>query len=382
MERDGISIGEAAGFVLLERPERADHGGGIVLLGVGESQRRLPHVVAASRRFRREAGNGKSPRGRAANPSRYRLYQSPRYSDQGRRRCRRPRCLKPVRDIDALLLHQGAYRSHARCRWGHRSDHFSALHPAWVYPGKPDNKESRSGLEKPLSRRWSQSAFRSGHDEFFRLRREQLQPDFRTPFVKLYLDGVGLTGPGFRDWEAGRAILAGREDYQSADSPLKPCPLLPAAERRRMTDTVKLALAIGCEAMDAAGANPHETPAVFASSGGDGKTITAILECLAVPERDVSPTRFHNSYTMRRPGTGASRHNPAPPRRAFVPMISALARVFSKPRSKPAPITPPSSWPPTIYVIRRHSMTSDRSMGFSGSVSFCRRSGAIAVSPA
>ena len=35
--RDGISIGEAAGFVLLERPERTDRGSGVMLLGFGES---------------------------------------------------------------------------------------------------------------------------------------------------------------------------------------------------------------------------------------------------------------------------------------------------------------------------------------------------------
>lgn len=36
-ERDGISIGEAAGFALLERVERAVDGSGIALVGVGES---------------------------------------------------------------------------------------------------------------------------------------------------------------------------------------------------------------------------------------------------------------------------------------------------------------------------------------------------------
>jgi 3-oxoacyl-[acyl-carrier-protein] synthase I len=37
VERDGISIGEAAGFVLLERPSRRDNTDGVHLLGVGES---------------------------------------------------------------------------------------------------------------------------------------------------------------------------------------------------------------------------------------------------------------------------------------------------------------------------------------------------------
>jgi hypothetical protein len=74
-----------------------------------------------------------------------------------------------------------------------------------------------------------------------------------------------------------------------------PSALLPPAERRRMTDTVKLALAIGSEAVAQAGREAEHLPSVFTSSGGDGVTITAILEILASTQREVSPTRFHNS---------------------------------------------------------------------------------------
>lgn len=43
------------------------------------------------------------------------------------------------------------------------------------------------------------------------------------------------------------------------------------------------------------GIDPATLPAVFASSGADAETITAVLSALATPEREVSPTRFHNS---------------------------------------------------------------------------------------
>jgi hypothetical protein len=76
---------------------------------------------------------------------------------------------------------------------------------------------------------------------------------------------------------------------------LKPSELLPPAERRRMTDTVKLALAVGSEALAQPGCSAEDIPTVFTSSGGDGATISAILEVLATPEPEVSPTRFHNS---------------------------------------------------------------------------------------
>jgi hypothetical protein len=62
-----------------------------------------------------------------------------------------------------------------------------------------------------------------------------------------------------------------------------------------MVKTVKLALAVGVQAFAQAGRDPKETATVFASSGGDNETIHDILESLAAPQIDVSPTRFHNS---------------------------------------------------------------------------------------
>lgn len=113
--------------------------------------------------------------------------------------------------------------------------------------------------------------------------------------MKLYLEGIGLCAGGLPTWPEGRAALAGQEPYRAAEIVIAPSALLPPAERRRTTDTVKLAMTVGSEAIAHAGLNAGEVPSVFASSGGDGKTITAILEVLASPQREVSPTRFHNS---------------------------------------------------------------------------------------
>ena len=74
-----------------------------------------------------------------------------------------------------------------------------------------------------------------------------------------------------------------------------PSALLPANERRRAAQIVKIALAVGAEAFSAARRDPAETTTVFASSGGDGETIHEILSVLASPNRELSPTRFHNS---------------------------------------------------------------------------------------
>jgi hypothetical protein len=113
--------------------------------------------------------------------------------------------------------------------------------------------------------------------------------------IHAYIEGVGLCGPGLPGWESSRAILAGVRPYVSMPAVVPPSSLLPANEQRRMVSTVKLAMAVGSEAIFHAGRDAAVTPTVFTSSSGDGDTIHQILEALATPEREVSPTRFHNS---------------------------------------------------------------------------------------
>lgn len=113
--------------------------------------------------------------------------------------------------------------------------------------------------------------------------------------MRVYVEGVGLCGPGFDGWPASFPILAGRHDYIPAPTRVPPGLLLPPNERRRTVQTVRLALAVGAEAFAAAGRDAAETATVFTSSGGDGETIHAILSTLASPDRELSPTRFHHS---------------------------------------------------------------------------------------
>jgi hypothetical protein len=113
--------------------------------------------------------------------------------------------------------------------------------------------------------------------------------------MPVYVEGVGLCGPGLPGWRASLPVLTGAAPYESAPVVISPSGLLPATERRRTVPTVKLALAVGSEALDEAGRDPRATATVFSSSGGDGETVHAILEVLASPQREVSPTRFHNS---------------------------------------------------------------------------------------
>lgn len=110
-----------------------------------------------------------------------------------------------------------------------------------------------------------------------------------------FVDGIGVLGPGLSDWPATARVLRGETAWQSAATVLPPPQCLPAAERRRTGMPVRLALAVGLEATSRAGADPAALPAVFASSGGDGVNCHEICQALASEDRQLSPTRFHNS---------------------------------------------------------------------------------------
>jgi hypothetical protein len=113
--------------------------------------------------------------------------------------------------------------------------------------------------------------------------------------IRVYVEGVGLCGPGLAGWEASAPVLRGAAAYVQAEAVLPALHLLPANERRRAPKTAILALAVGAAACAAAGRDPASLAAIFTSSGGDGGTIHDILHVLASPVRELSPTKFHNS---------------------------------------------------------------------------------------
>lgn len=113
--------------------------------------------------------------------------------------------------------------------------------------------------------------------------------------LRAWIDGVGILGPGIRDWDAAQALLAGVDAYVSAPTELPPPQLLPPTERRRTGRVIKLTLAAALEATRRAGADAALLPSVFASSGGDGHNCHEICAALAQSTREVSPTRFSNS---------------------------------------------------------------------------------------
>jgi hypothetical protein len=113
--------------------------------------------------------------------------------------------------------------------------------------------------------------------------------------MRVYVEGIGLLGPGLKGWDASRATLKGDAPYVEEPTVVTASDLLPPAERRRTGLPVKLALAAGREAFVQAGRDASVTATVFTSSSGDGENLDHICTTLASADRDISPTRFHNS---------------------------------------------------------------------------------------
>jgi hypothetical protein len=113
--------------------------------------------------------------------------------------------------------------------------------------------------------------------------------------LSAFIESVGLVGPGLNNWADAQALLAGRAPYVAARTVVPAPASLPAAERRRTGTSVKLALAVGHEAVAGSGRDAASLATVFAASGGDGQNCHVICETLAGEDRALSPTRFHNS---------------------------------------------------------------------------------------
>jgi len=110
-----------------------------------------------------------------------------------------------------------------------------------------------------------------------------------------WIEGIGFLAPGLPDWPSARAVLRGEQAYTNAPSVLPAPSILPPAERRRASRVVKLTLAVGLEAAAHAEADIAQLATVFSASGADGHNCHALCEQLASDDRQISPTRFHNS---------------------------------------------------------------------------------------
>lgn len=113
--------------------------------------------------------------------------------------------------------------------------------------------------------------------------------------LPLYVEGLGLLGPGLPDWHSALPVLRGEAAHQLAATVLSAPARLPPAERRRAGAVMRLAMGVADAAIAQAEADPSTLATVFTSSGGEGLNCHVLCEALAEPKPLVSPTRFTNS---------------------------------------------------------------------------------------
>jgi hypothetical protein len=113
--------------------------------------------------------------------------------------------------------------------------------------------------------------------------------------LQVGIAGIGAWVRGAPDWPSLREVLRGNGGL--ADSaPAKPAAdMLPAAERRRAPDGVRLAVEVARQACAMADADPARLACVFASTYGELAITDYVCETLARAPHELSPTKFHNS---------------------------------------------------------------------------------------
>lgn len=111
----------------------------------------------------------------------------------------------------------------------------------------------------------------------------------------VWIDGVGILGPGLEGWDQARTVLNLGAGYAPTPLNIPPPSIIPPRDQRRCSNTVRLALQVAQETVQAAGFDAAATPSVFAYSAGDGQVIHRLLTALGKLDKPVSPTDFHNS---------------------------------------------------------------------------------------
>lgn len=110
--------------------------------------------------------------------------------------------------------------------------------------------------------------------------------------LNVHVEGIGLWSPQLADFAALRALLAGAAPMTAA---APSAALLPANERRRAPESVRLAVEVAGQALAMGGRDPATLACVFASAHGDQVITDAICATLARAPTELSPTRFHHS---------------------------------------------------------------------------------------
>ncbi len=113
--------------------------------------------------------------------------------------------------------------------------------------------------------------------------------------ITVYINSVGLATPGIENWKTGQQVLCNVIPFKPEPLPCYKPPRLPANERRRATELIRLAFRACEDAIHSTQQNLNTMASVFATSGGDYQIFDQICRTLKNTDHAVSPTQFHNS---------------------------------------------------------------------------------------
>lgn len=109
-----------------------------------------------------------------------------------------------------------------------------------------------------------------------------------------FVEGIALWTPSLPGWDIARAAFRG-EGAGTEPPADRPSPeLLPAAERRRASASVGLALEVAARALAQSGRRADELLSVFTSAHGDLAINDYLCRMLVDAPLLISPTKFHN----------------------------------------------------------------------------------------
>ncbi|MBG9388460.1 beta-ketoacyl synthase chain length factor [Caenimonas aquaedulcis] len=112
--------------------------------------------------------------------------------------------------------------------------------------------------------------------------------------LEFHLHAAGAVAPGIGSLAMLRAIASGAASYEAAPLQLPSPAMLPAQERRRASQAVRLVLACIDQALQGSPFAAQDLRSVFATDEGTGEVCQQMLETLATT-RQVSPLLFSNS---------------------------------------------------------------------------------------
>jgi len=285
--RDGISIGEGAGFILLEKAAANSAADAVALLGVGE--RAMP--ITCRRHIPRVWAQGLAMESALAEcrtrPERNRLHQPARHRHPGQRRRWRNKAVVDLFGRQTRCSSTKGWTGHTLGACGAIEAIISALAIANGFlPGSVNtrNVDPAMGLRYLLDNetgsvdRVMSNAFGFGGTNCSLVLGRHMK-------MKFFVEAVAVLGPGLAGWEAARPILAGSTPYIPCDLVLPRFEALPAAERRRVGPGGEAVVSVGLQALEQAAAAGDAVPTVFTSSVGDGDVINEICSMLAGSDR-------------------------------------------------------------------------------------------------